>query len=102
MLRVIIGIALGFVCGYLLGSERAREEAYRQFSRAPEPVRQVTERISSAFNETQMPDAVKQAATRASDALQTATGQATTRANEAVQTANDHAAQMSEQLPEVS
>jgi uncharacterized protein (UPF0147 family) len=102
MLRVILGIALGFVCGYLLGSERAREEAYRQFSRAPEPVRQVTERISSAINDTQMPNAVKQAATRASDALQTATGQATTRANEAVDAANDQAAQISEKLQETS
>jgi hypothetical protein len=72
---VILGIALGFACGYLLGSERARV-AYRRSSRAPVPVRQVTERISSAIGGTEAPDDVKQAATRVTEAVQTATEQA--------------------------
>jgi len=78
MLRMILGIALGFACGYLMGSERAREEAYRRFSNAPEPVRQVTDRISGAMG-----------------------GTSTSRVNDAVQVASDRAAQLSEQLPEV-
>ena len=60
---MILGIAPGFACCYLLGSERARV-AYRRFSSAPGPVRQVTERISGAIGGTQVPDEVKQAATR--------------------------------------
>src|SRR5262245_47518330 len=102
MLRVILGLALGFVCGYLVGSERAREEAYRRFSSAPEPVRQVTERISTAIGDSRMPDSVKQAATRATDAMQATTERAATRANDAVQAASDRAAQVSPQPPEVS
>jgi hypothetical protein len=94
MLKMIFALAIGFACGYLVGSERAREEAYQRFSNAPEPVRQVTERISSTFGGSQssvfggsqMSDAVKQATTRATDALHTAA---------------DGAAQASAQLPEV-
>jgi hypothetical protein len=45
-----------------------------------------------------MPDSVKQAATRASDAVQATTERAVNRANDAVQAASDQAAQ----APEVS
>ena len=94
---MILGIAPGFACCYLLGSERARV-AYRRFSSAPAPVRQVTERISSAIGGTEAPDEVKQAATRVTEAVQTATEQAATRANEAVETASHRTAHTSARL----
>ena len=77
MLPMLLGLALGFAAGYLYGSERARDEALRRFSSAQEPVRQATERISGAITEVPMPDAVKQAATRATAAVQAATERAT-------------------------
>jgi hypothetical protein len=40
MLRLMVGIALGFIGGYLYSSERARDEARRHPAHAPEPVRQ--------------------------------------------------------------
>jgi hypothetical protein len=73
MLRMILGIALGFAAGYLYGSERARDEARRRFASAPEPVRRAAERFSETIDGSPMPDAVKQAATRATAAVQTAT-----------------------------
>jgi hypothetical protein len=77
MLRTMVGIALGFGGGYLYGSKRARDEALRRFASAPEPVRQATERISGAIAGAPLPDAVKQAATRATAAVQTASERAT-------------------------
>ena len=76
MLRSIVGIALGFVGGYLYGSERAREEARRRLANAPEPVRQATERISGVIAGAPMPDALKKTATRATAAVQSATERA--------------------------
>jgi hypothetical protein len=76
MLRTMVGIALGFGGGYLYGSKRARDEALRRFASAPEPVRQATERISGAIAGAPLPDAVKQAATRATAAVQTASERA--------------------------
>jgi len=76
MLRMIIGITLGFVGGYLYGSERARDEARRRLASAPEPVRQATERISGVISGAPVPSAVKQAATRATAVVQTATERA--------------------------
>jgi hypothetical protein len=73
MLRMVLGIALGFVIGYLYGSERARDEALRLLESAPEPVRQATGRVSDAIAGSPVPDAVKQAATRATAAVQTET-----------------------------
>ena len=76
MLRLVVGIAIGFIGGYLYGSQRARDEARRRLAKAPEPVRQATERISGVIAGAPLPDAVKQAATRATAAFQTATDQA--------------------------
>jgi hypothetical protein len=70
MLRVLLGIAIGFVIGYLYGSDRAREETQRLFASAPEPVRQATGRVSDAIAGTPVPDAFKQAAARATSAVQ--------------------------------
>ena len=77
MLRLMVGIALGFMGGYLYGSEGARDEARRRLANAPEPVRQATERLSGAIAGAPVPDAFKQAATRATAAVQTATESAT-------------------------
>ena len=72
MLRMMLGMALGFTAGYLYGSERARDEARRRFANAQEPVRQATERMSGAIAGAPIPDSMKQAATRATAAVQTA------------------------------
>jgi hypothetical protein len=72
MLRTIIAIAIGFGGGYLYGSKHARDEALRRFASAPEPVRQAAQRISDAIAEAPLPADVKQAATRATAAVQTA------------------------------
>ena len=82
MLQTILGIALGFVCGYLFGSERARDEASRRFASAQEPMRQATDAMRQASERISGtlaggPDAVKQAATRASAAVQTTAERAT-------------------------
>jgi hypothetical protein len=83
-MRFIVGIALGFVCGYLYGSERAREEAGRQWANAPEPVRRATEAVSGAIASVpvsdtvkQTADSVKQTASRASASIASAAQQAT-------------------------
>jgi hypothetical protein len=73
MLRMVLGIALGFAVGYLYGSERAREETRRLFASAPEPVRQATARVSDAIDGAPVPDAIKQATTRATTAVQAGT-----------------------------
>jgi hypothetical protein len=70
MLRLLVGIGLGFVVGYLYGSERAREETRRLFASAPEPVRQATARVSNAVAGAPVPDSVKQATARATTAVQ--------------------------------
>jgi hypothetical protein len=76
MLSVIVGIAIGFAGGYLYGSDRARTEAQRRFAAMPEPVRRTTERISDAIDKAPVPDAVKQAAVRATAAVQSGTERA--------------------------
>ena len=76
MLRVILGIALGFVAGYFYGSERARDETRRLFASAPEPVRQATGRVSDAIASAPVPETLKQAATRATATVQTGTERA--------------------------
>jgi hypothetical protein len=76
MLRMLVGMALGFMAGYLYSSERARDEARRRFANAQEPVRQATERISGAIAGAPIPDPMKQAATRATAAVQTLTERA--------------------------
>jgi hypothetical protein len=73
MLRSLMGVAVGFVCGYLYGSERAREEVRRRLKNAPEPVRQATERISGAVAGAPIPDALKQTASRGTAAAHTTT-----------------------------
>ena len=77
MLRLMVGIALGFLSGYLYGSERARDEARRRLANAPEPVRQAAERLSGTIAGAPLPNAFKQTATRATAAVQTATDKAT-------------------------
>jgi hypothetical protein len=76
MLRFMLGIAVGFLSGYLYGSERAREEAGRRLANAPEPVRRATKRVGGVVAGAPLPDTLKQAATRATATVQTATEQA--------------------------
>jgi hypothetical protein len=76
MLRLFVGIGLGFVAGYLYGSERAREETRRFVASAPEPVRQATARVSDAIDRAPLPDSVKQATARASTVVQAGTERA--------------------------
>jgi hypothetical protein len=103
MLRLILGLALGFLSGYLYGSERARDEARRRLAKAPEPVRHVTERVSGAIAGAPVPDALKQTATRATATIQRATERAAhtaAPASEVVQpTPADIAGRPSEPLP---
>ena len=76
MLRMMVGIALGFVGGYLYGSERARDEARRRVASAQEPLRQATERISDAIAGAPIPEPMKQAASQATAAVQVVTERA--------------------------
>jgi hypothetical protein len=76
MLQLIVGIALGFLGGYLYGSERARDEAARRLASAQEPVRRATERVSEAIASSPLPETVKQTASRATAGIETATQQA--------------------------
>jgi hypothetical protein len=103
MLQLMLGLALGFVSGYLYGSERARNEVRRRLANAPEPVRQVTERVSGAFAETPVSDTLKQAATRATATIERATERAAETAGAASelvqQTAAETAARPGEPLP---
>ena len=48
MLKFLFGMAVGFVGGYFYASERAREEAARRLSTAPEPLRRAAEKVASA------------------------------------------------------
>jgi hypothetical protein len=87
-MRFIVGIALGFVGGYLYGSERAREEAGRQWANAPEPVRRATEYVSSAISSAPVSDtvkqtteSVKQTASRAGASIANAAQQVTTQSD---------------------
>ena len=86
MLRLILGIALGFIVGYFYASERARDETRRLFASAPEPVRQATGRVSDAIASAPVPDALKQAATRATAAVQAGTERAAQAAASTVDT----------------
>ena len=86
MLRLILGIALGFIVGYFYASERARDETRRLFASAPEPVRQATCRVSDAIASAPVPDALKQAATRATAAVQAGTERAAQAAASTVDT----------------
>jgi hypothetical protein len=105
MLRFIVGMALGFLSGYLYGSERARDEARRRLANAPEPVRRATERVSGAIASAPLPETVKQTASRATASIQTAvqqTGQGGTPApNVARPTAVEVAGRPAEPLPRI-
>src|SRR5918911_4809025 len=87
MLRLVFGIAIGFLAGYLYGSERARDEARRRLSAAPEPLRRATttvasaaggsaQRLAGAVAAAPAPAVVKQVASRATSTVQTAAEQA--------------------------
>src|SRR5688500_15195207 len=76
MLQLILVIAAAFAVGYLYASERARDAARRRLGAAPEPVRRASEtlaaaasagahRVEEAVGSAPIPDAVKQAASRA-------------------------------------
>jgi len=80
------------MCGYLYGSERAREEASRAFANAPEPMRRAGEYVSNAISSVpvsdtvkQTSDTVKQTANRASSTIANAAQQATQAAQQATQ-----------------
>ena len=102
MLRLIL-LGVGFVGGYLYGSERAREEARRRLATAPEPVRRATERVSSAIATAPLPDSVKQMASRATVGAQSAVEQAANVASPTPEVARPSPAEVSgrpaEQLP---
>jgi hypothetical protein len=76
MLRLIVGIALGLIGGYLYGNERARDQARRRLANAPDPVRQATERISGVIARAPIADALKQRTAQATAAVQHATARA--------------------------
>jgi hypothetical protein len=59
------------MAGYLYGSERARDEARQRFANAQEPVRQATELMSGAIAGAPI-DSMKQTASWATAAVQTA------------------------------
>jgi hypothetical protein len=105
MLRFIVGIALGFLCGYMFGSERARDEASRRLANAPEPVRRATERVSGAIASTPLPETVKQTASRATAGIKTAAEQTTQAVSSAADAAQRSSAEVagraSELLPRV-
>src|SRR5690242_10368423 len=105
MLRFLLGIAVGFLSGYLYGSERAREEARRRLAEAQEPMRQATERAAGVIAGTPLPDVVKQGAARAVGTVQSAgerAAEAATPAPEIIRpTANEVAGRPAEPLPRI-
>ena len=87
MLDFAFAIAAGFAGGYVYGSERARQEARRRLSAAPEPLRRATQGMASAAGSSAqrlagvvstapVPDRLKQAASGATSTAQTAAEQA--------------------------
>jgi hypothetical protein len=76
MLKFVMGMAIGFAAGYFYGSERAQEEARRRLASVPEPMRNATGFISDSISNAPLPDSVKQTATRATAAVQSATERA--------------------------
>jgi hypothetical protein len=79
MLQFMVGIAFGFLSGYLYGSDRARDEARRRLANVQEPVLRATDHVSEAIASAPIPDTVKQTAGRATAGFKNATQQATQR-----------------------
>jgi hypothetical protein len=73
----MVGIALGFLGGYLYGSERVREEASHRLANAPEPVRRASERESEVVASVPLPEALKATASRATAGVKSVAVQAT-------------------------
>ena len=76
MLGFVFGMAAGFAAGYVYGSDRAREEARRRLSAAPEPLRRATQSVASAVQVAPVPDRVKDVVNRASSSVQSVAQQA--------------------------
>jgi hypothetical protein len=100
MLQFILGIALGFLSGYLYGSERARDEALRRLANAQEPVLRATDHVSEAIASAPIPDTVKQTAGRATAGIKSATQQATQRAADVPDAAQRAATEAADRLSE--
>ena len=84
MLGFVFGMAAGFAAGYVYGSERAREEARRRLSAAPEPLRRASQtvvsaagggvqRLAGAVATAPVPEALKQVANRTTSGAQATT-----------------------------
>jgi hypothetical protein len=116
MLRFLFGMAAGFLGGYLYGSERAREDAQRRFSAAPEPLRHAAQtvasaaggsaqRVAGAVAAAPVPAQVKQAANKATSTVQTTAeqvGQVVAPVPEIARpTANEIAGRPTEPLPRI-
>jgi hypothetical protein len=105
MLQFIVGIAVGFLSGYLYGSERARDEAMRRLANAQEPMLRATDHVSDVIASAPIPDTVKQTASRATAGIKSATQQATQRTADvpdaAQRAANETAERLSEPLSRV-
>ncbi len=82
-MKMLLGIVLGGLVGWLYGSERAREEAQRRLSAAPASLHQVrqsvasaaaggAQRVGGAIDAAPLPPQVKDAASRATSTVQTA------------------------------
>ena len=99
-MRLIVGIALGFLAGYLYGSERARDEAARRLASAQEPVRRATERVSEVIASSPLPETVKQTASRATASIETATQQASRGSTDAQDAAGRAVDELSTRLSE--
>ena len=100
MLQFLVGVALGFLSGYLYGSERARDEALRRLSNAQQPVLRATDHVSEAIAAAPIPDSVKQTASRATAGIKSATQQATQGAAAAPDAAQRAVTDATEQLSE--
>jgi hypothetical protein len=101
MLQFILGIALGFLSGYLYGSERAREEALRRLANAQEPVLRATDHVSEAIASGPFPDTVKQTAGRATAGFKSATQRAADLPDAAQRAATEATDRLSEPLSQI-
>jgi hypothetical protein len=116
VLGFLFGMAAGLAAGYMYGSERAREEARRRLSAAPEPLRRASQsvvsaaggsaqRMADAVAAAPVPEAVKQAASRTSSAARSTAEQAGQAVNTspdlARPTASEIATRPAEPLPRI-
>jgi hypothetical protein len=81
-MKMLVGLGIGFVAGWLYGSERARSEAQRRLAAAPQSVQQArqtvaaaassgAERVSGIIEATPLPPQVKDTASRVTARVRT-------------------------------